>query len=116
MTGALKALAKELHVPVLCLSQLSRAIENRPITDRRPMLADLRDSGSIEQDADVVLGLYREAYYLGRKPELTPEDKFRLSEVADLLEVEVLKQRQGITGRVEAFCSLECNVVSGMVR
>ena len=81
----MKIMAKELNVPVLCLSQLSRANEQRQ--DKRPMLSDLRESGSIEQDADIVLGLYRDGYYNQE------------SENPNLTEINVLKNRHGETGR-----------------
>ena len=103
ITQGLKALAKELNVPVLALSQLSRAAEQRD--DKRPQLSDLRESGSIEQDADVVMFVYREAYYLERK-EPRPatveyaEWQAKMSEVSNLAEIIVGKQRHGPTGNV----------------
>ncbi|BBK37013.1 replicative DNA helicase [Allostella sp. ATCC 35155] len=110
ITRGLKAIAKELNVPVLALSQLSRAVEQRE--DKRPQLADLRESGSIEQDADVVMFVFREEYYLRHEPTRRPEEndeKFndryqrwsqRLQEVADTAEVIIAKQRHGPTGTV----------------
>ena len=103
ITTRLKALAKELNTPILALSQLSRAVENRD--DKRPHLSDLRDSGSIEQDADLVLFVYREAYYHAmRKPnderEMAAWSK-RFEEIYNLAEVIVAKHRHGPTGMVE---------------
>jgi replicative DNA helicase len=98
----LKSLAKRLDVPVLALSQLSRRVEER--TDKRPMLFDLRDSGSLEQDADNVLFLYREQYYLEREkddegsPAAWERVQDRLAKVRDTAEIIVAKQRQGPTG------------------
>jgi replicative DNA helicase len=111
ITRGLKALAKEMDVPVIALSQLSRAVEQRE--DKRPQLSDLRESGSIEQDADVVMFVYREQYYLeraepGRRPEES-EEKFneryeswhkRLMEVVNTAEVIIAKQRHGPVGTV----------------
>ncbi len=103
ITQGLKALAKELTVPVLALSQLSRAVEQRD--DKKPQLADLRESGSIEQDADVVMFVYREAYYLERK-EPRPatvehaEWQAKMNEVSNLAEIIIGKQRHGPTGNI----------------
>jgi replicative DNA helicase len=103
ITRGLKTLAKELNVPVLALSQLSRAVEQRD--DKRPQLSDLRESGSIEQDADVVMFIFREEYYLERTQprEGTPEhDEWvaKMEVVHNLAEVIVAKQRHGPTNRV----------------
>ena len=103
ITQGLKALAKELSVPVLALSQLSRAVELRD--DKKPQLSDLRESGSIEQDADVVMFVYREAYYLERK-EPSPatvehaEWQAKMNEVTNLAEIIIGKQRHGPTGNI----------------
>lgn len=104
ITTGLKALAKELNVPIIALSQLSRQVENRD--DKRPQLSDLRESGSIEQDADVVLFVYREEYYLQNKEpkEGTPEhEKWRLEMelVHGKAEVIIGKQRHGPTGTIK---------------
>jgi replicative DNA helicase len=105
ITTKLKALAKELNVPILALSQLSRQVESRD--DKRPQLSDLRESGSIEQDADVVLFVYREEYYhLMRKPLESNREKFaewlaESDKVHGKAEVIIGKQRHGPTGTVE---------------
>lgn len=114
ITRGLKAIAKELEIPVLALSQLSRAVEARD--DKRPQLSDLRESGSIEQDADVVMFVYREQYYLERaEPQRRPEEdegKFndryarwqqRLGEVHNTAEAIIAKQRHGPIGTVRLF-------------
>ena len=103
MTRNLKALAKELSIPVLCLSQLSRQVEQRD--DKRPQLSDLRESGAIEQDADVVMFVYREAYYLqGKEPRPATvehaEWQAKMNEVSHLAELIIQKQRHGPTGNV----------------
>ena len=104
ITQGLKALAKQLDVPVLALSQLSRQVEQRD--DKKPQLADLRESGSIEQDADVVMFVYREAYYLERKePSLGSiehaEWQQKMDEISRLAEIMIGKQRHGPTGNVK---------------
>ena len=103
ITQGLKALAKELNLPVLAVSQLSRAVEQRD--DKKPQLSDLRESGSIEQDADVVMFVYREAYYLERK-EPRPatvehaEWQNKMNEISILAEIMISKQRHGPTGNI----------------
>jgi replicative DNA helicase len=105
ITTGLKALAKDLDVPIIALSQLSRNVEHRP--DKRPQLADLRESGSIEQDADVVLFVYRDEYYVER--ERPPEDdleKFsdwmkRMQSCTGKAEIIIGKQRHGPIGKID---------------
>lgn len=104
ITMSLKALAKDLSVPVIALSQLSRQVENRE--DKRPQLSDLRESGSIEQDADVVMFVYRESYYKGRAEprEGTPEHlewQEEMDRLRHLAEVIIGKQRHGPIGTVK---------------
>ncbi|HXH47613.1 MULTISPECIES: replicative DNA helicase [Bradyrhizobium] len=103
ITTGLKALAKELNVPVIALSQLSRGVENRD--EKRPQLSDLRESGSIEQDADVVMFVYREEYYLkNNEPRPGTDEHFtweaEMREARGKAEVIIAKQRHGPTGTV----------------
>jgi len=120
ITQGLKAIAKELSVPVIALSQLSRAVEQRP--DKRPQLSDLRESGSIEQDADVVMFIYREEYYLSREQpnEGTPEHEkwqIEMERALNVAEVIVAKHRNGpidtvrlrFDGNLTQFDNLEQN-------
>jgi replicative DNA helicase len=102
ITQGLKAIAKELDIPVLALSQLSRQVEQRP--DKRPQLSDLRESGSIEQDADVVMFIYREEYYKSREePSMAKAEEYakwqgEMSGVHNLAEVIIAKHRKGPIG------------------
>jgi replicative DNA helicase len=127
ITTGLKALAKELNVPILALSQLSRQVEQRD--DKRPQLSDLRESGSIEQDADVVLFVYREAYYLkNREPKSgtgTPtaesiakhvawqDEMEKFERVAELI---IGKQRHGPTGKVDLQFEAELTRFGNLAR
>jgi replicative DNA helicase len=108
---SLKALARELHRPVIALSQLSRAVEQRP--NKRPMLSDLRESGSIEAEADVVVFIYRDAYYeelrertaakeAGQEaPRERPRVRDRREDRVEMAELIIAKQRNGPTGKIE---------------
>ena len=113
ISNACAALSKELDIGLLAVCQLSRATENRD--DKRPQLSDLRQSGSLEQDADVVLFPYRKAYYLlAREPEPGSVEYFawkdKLAACRNNLEINIAKQRQGATGPVNCFTAIECNV------
>lgn len=106
ITKGLKALAKELDVPIMALSQLSRGVDNRD--DKRPVLSDLRESGSIEQDADVVMFVYREEYYLkSREPDIGSSEHTqwmeKMERAHNRAEVMVEKHRHGPTNKVELF-------------
>jgi replicative DNA helicase len=117
ITRGLKAIAKELGVPVLALSQLSRAVEQRE--DKRPQLADLRESGSIEQDADVVMFIFREEYYKSREPKINEnetQDKFNtrysdwqelMEKIHGIAEIIISKQRHGPVGTIKLHFEAE---------
>ncbi len=111
ITQGLKAIAKEFNIPVLALSQLSRAVEQRE--DKRPQLSDLRESGSIEQDADVVAFIYRESYYHERmKPSESDKEKLeiwshKMREISHVADVIIAKQRNGPVGSVGLFFDAE---------
>jgi replicative DNA helicase len=104
ITQGLKAIAKELSIPVIALSQLSRAVEQRE--NKRPLLSDLRESGSIEQDADIVMFIYREEYYLERRntkakeEELSAIEMDKISKAKNIAEVIIAKHRSGPVGDI----------------
>jgi replicative DNA helicase len=106
ITQSLKAMAKELNIPIIALAQLSRAVEQRE--DKRPLLSDLRESGSIEQDADIVIFIYREEYYLLRKKPKEGTDAYSkwqqdMSNVSNVTELIVAKHRNGPVGEVKLY-------------
>ncbi len=119
ITTGLKALAKELNVPILALSQLSRQVESRD--DKRPQLSDLRESGSIEQDADVVMFVFREEYYLKNKQPREGSEEFlawqsSMEQVHGKAELIIGKQRHGPTGTIELAFEAEMTRFSNLAR
>lgn len=118
ITEGLKELAREFNLSVLLLTQLNRALEQRD--DKRPTLADLRDSGAIEQDADTVMFLFRESYYLSReKPTNATRAMERDADLAACInkaEVEIAKQRNGRTATVELFTDIGCSYFGNAAR
>jgi replicative DNA helicase len=117
ISSGLKALAKELDVPVLALAQLSRQVESRD--NKRPGLSDLRESGAIEQDADLIVFLYREAYYLKDRLDDPQKEQARLDrlvEVQHRLEAAIAKNRNGPTHTVELFFDAGCNALGNYSR
>jgi replicative DNA helicase len=119
ITQGLKSLAKELNVPVIAAAQLSRQVENRE--DKRPQLSDLRESGSIEQDADVVMSIYRESYYLSRtEPREGTEEHLAWQEKMDLIrnhaEIIIGKQRHGPIGTVKLHYDENVTKFSNLAR
>jgi replicative DNA helicase len=118
ITRALKRLARDLDIPVLALSQLSRAVEQRE--DKRPLLADLRESGAIEQDADVVMFLFREDYYL-HEPDPSDAAKWtkwrdKSNAVHNKAELIIAKNRHGATATVQLRFDKETTQFSNLAR
>jgi replicative DNA helicase len=119
ITQGLKSLAKELSVPIIAAAQLSRQVENRP--DKRPQLSDLRESGSIEQDADVVMFIYREAYYVGREqPKEGGQEhldwQLKLDQIRNIAEIIIGKQRHGPIGTVKLHYDENITKFSNLAR
>jgi replicative DNA helicase len=112
----LKGLAKQLGVAILVLCQLNRGNEGRE--NKRPQLSDLRDSGALEQDADVVMFLHRDEYYLERQKGKDDQEEMerttRLDARKNILEVAIAKQRQGPIAIIDAFCDIGCNAIRNL--
>ncbi len=106
ISRSLKALARELNVPVIALSQLSRSVEQRD--DKRPMLSDLRESGAIEQDADIVMLLYRDSYYNEEAKELARQNG------SEELEINIAKHRNGATRRIKVAFEADTNALMNL--
>jgi replicative DNA helicase len=113
ISGAIAEMAKRLNVPVLSLAQLNRSVESRE--DKHPQLADLRESGAIEQDADLVMFLYRDDYYLARQrcndPNIEADRMRDLESLQGIAELAIAKQRNGPLANINLWCDLACNVI-----
>ena len=119
ITQGLKAIAKELNIPVIALAQLSRGVDQRE--DKRPILSDLRESGSIEQDADLVMFLYREEYYLRRKEPIPGDAKYNewqasLDKVHNVAEILIAKHRNGAIGNVQLSYVDQYSLVGNLIK
>jgi replicative DNA helicase len=110
ITNGLKEMAKRIDAPIFALSQLNRAVEQRD--DKRPQLSDLRDSGSIEQDADAVIGVYRDSYYAERGMWVATDVR-PAPAGPNSMEAIVLKNRHGLSGAAHLFCDMAHNVIAG---
>jgi replicative DNA helicase len=110
ISAGLHGLAREADTHVMMLCQLNRKVEERQ--DKRPQLSDLRESGEIEQNADVVMGVFREAYYVERSGHL--DEAARGEQIKNEIEVNVLKNRQGPTGSARLFADMACNAIRGL--
>jgi replicative DNA helicase len=120
ISGGLKDMAREFNIGMVALSQLSRNIESRPIHERRPVMSDLRDSGAIEQDADTIIFLFREAYYLEKEKAKDADDEVertqRLIECRNKLEFIIGKQRNGPIKTIDLFVDIACSAVRNAAR
>jgi len=120
ISAGLRAIARDYNLALIALSQLSRGVESRPLKDRRPTLSDLRESGAIEQDADMVCFLFREAYYLAKEKGSNADEAADLMErfeaCKNKLELIIAKQRMGPVGTVDLFFDPACSAVRNAAR
>lgn len=119
ISGALKQLSKELGICIVLLAQLNRALESRDRKDKRPLLSDLRDSGDLEADADVVVFIHREAYYVKQSPEYRNNEQdalIRYEDIKSQAELIIGKSRVGQTGTIEIWCDIGASTFAAQAR